>query len=41
VMHDNYIIQDTLPGEKRDTLIGVHGGLTPDELTVPLVMVEC
>ncbi|MDH3646491.1 MAG: alkaline phosphatase family protein [Gammaproteobacteria bacterium] len=40
LMQDNFIIQDKLPGEKRSALIGVHGGLTTEELYVPLVLVE-
>jgi hypothetical protein len=33
-------IKDWLPGEKRYRQIGVHGGLSPDEMLVPLVIAE-
>jgi hypothetical protein len=33
-------IKDWLPGEKRHRHIGVHGGLSEDEMRVPLVVVE-
>ena len=38
VMEDGYLLKDWLPQEKRSELIGVHGGLTADELRVPLVV---
>lgn len=38
VMHDNYVIRDHLLGERRHAQIGVHGGATPDEMLVPLVV---
>jgi len=38
LMKDNYVIKDLLRGEKPFSQIGVHGGLTPDELYVPLVV---
>jgi hypothetical protein len=28
-----------MPGEKRYTLIGVHGGISEEEMLVPLVVV--
>lgn len=40
LMRDNYIITDTLPGEAHNTMIGAHGGLSAEELYVPLVVVE-
>jgi len=39
VMKDNYVIKDTLKNEKPFTQIGVHGGLSDDELYVPLIRV--
>ncbi len=41
LMNEGYTIKDWLPGEKRHTLIGVHGGTTEDEMLVPLVAVQC
>ncbi len=37
VLRDNYVIKDRLPGEREFHHIGVHGGLSADELYVPLV----
>ena len=37
-MQSNYTLKDWLPQEKRVELVGVHGGLTADELLVPLVI---
>ncbi len=37
LMKENYVIKDLLRGEKAFSQIGVHGGLTADELYVPLV----
>ncbi len=39
-MRDNYRIKDWVPGERRYTHIGTHGGLTEGEMYVPLVVVE-
>lgn len=41
VMRDHYVIKDWLPHERRYTLTGVHGGITPDEMYVPLVLKAC
>lgn len=38
VMRGHYTIKDRLPGEKRHVLIGNHGGVTEDEMLVPLVL---
>jgi hypothetical protein len=40
VMRGEATIKDWLPGEKRYRHIGVHGGLSEDEMRVPLVVVE-
>ena len=40
VMQDDYLLKDWLPQEKRHELIGVHGGLSKEELWVPLVVAE-
>ena len=37
VMKDDWTIKDWLPGEKRYTMIGVHGGISSSEMRVPLV----
>ena len=39
-MSDHYTIMDTLPGEKHSYHIGTHGGLSEDEMLVPLIIVE-
>lgn len=38
LMKDNCTIKDSLPGEKRHELIGVHGGLSAAEMYVPLII---
>ncbi|MCC6532105.1 MAG: alkaline phosphatase family protein [Burkholderiales bacterium] len=38
VMRGHGTIRDHLPGEKRHVLIGNHGGVTEDEMLVPLVV---
>jgi hypothetical protein len=38
VMRGDWTIKDWLPGEKRHPMIGVHAGLTADEMLIPLVM---
>ena len=40
LMQGGATIKDWMPGERRHTLIGVHGGASFDEMLVPLVMVE-
>jgi hypothetical protein len=40
LMKDNWTIKDWLPGEKRFRLIGVHGGISDEEIYVPLVAVR-
>lgn len=37
-MNDNAVIKDWLPGERRYVQIGVHGGLSAEELYVPLIV---
>ena len=39
VMRDGYAITDRIAGEKRFRQIGVHGGVSRDEMRVPLVVV--
>jgi hypothetical protein len=38
VMKDNWTIKQWLPGEERHRQIGVHGGVSEDEMSVPLVI---
>lgn len=40
VMKEDYLLKDWLPQEKRHQMIGVHGGLSHDELWVPLIVAE-
>ena len=40
LLRENYILKDRLPGERAFRHIGVHGGLSEDEVLVPLVYVE-
>nr|MDO8084317.1 alkaline phosphatase family protein [Candidatus Sigynarchaeum springense] len=37
-MKENFVIKDLLLGETRTPLIGHHGGVSPDEMLVPLFM---
>ncbi len=41
VMRENWTLRDWLPGEKRHVQIGVHGGVSEDEMYVPLVLARC
>lgn len=38
VMKRHHVIKDWLPHEDRYTLIGAHGGISPDEMYVPLAV---
>ena len=40
IMKDNYIIKETLPGQKYKELVGIHGGLTSEEMFVPLIVIS-
>jgi len=40
VMKEDYVIKDWLAQERRYEMIGMHGGLSQDELWVPLVVAE-
>ena len=40
VVKDDYAIKDWLPQETRYEMIGIHGGLSLDELWVPLILAE-
>ncbi|EIC20912.1 alkaline phosphatase family protein [Thiorhodovibrio frisius] len=41
IARDHCVILDRLPTEKPFTPIGVHGGLSPDEMLVPLCRIDC
>jgi hypothetical protein len=41
VGRDRHVIKDTLPGEPPWKNIGVHGGVSEDEMLVPLFVVRC
>ena len=36
-MQENWTIKDWLPGERQHSMLGVHGGISTDEMQVPLV----
>ncbi len=38
IMKDNYIIRETLSGQKYKALTGIHGGLSSEEMFVPLIV---
>jgi hypothetical protein len=40
LMKDCAIIKDWLPGERHYAQIGVHGGLSSQEMYVPLIVAE-
>ena len=39
-MKGNYTVMDTLPGERHFYHIGTHGGMSDDEMWVPLILIE-
>ncbi len=40
IMKDHAVIKDWLPGERRYVQIGVHGGMSGQEMYVPLIVAE-
>jgi hypothetical protein len=34
-------VVDSVPGEHRHAMIGVHGGLSPEEMWIPLIRASC
>jgi type I phosphodiesterase/nucleotide pyrophosphatase len=40
VMKANWTIKEWLPGEQRHHQLGVHGGVSEDEMTVPLIVAQ-
>lgn len=41
IAKDRYILKDLVPGEKPWREVGVHGGVSPEEMYAPLVAVQC
>lgn len=41
LMESGWTICDHVPGEHHHSMIGVHGGLSPDEMWVPLICAHC
>ena len=39
-MKDEWTIKDQLSGEKQHRMLGVHGGVSGDEMVVPLIAVR-
>jgi len=40
IMKENYIMKDLILGQKKNIHVGNHGGLSKEELFVPLVIIE-
>jgi hypothetical protein len=40
IMRDNAVIKDWLPGEQRYVHVGVHGGMSAQEMYVPLIVAD-
>lgn len=40
LMKADWTIKDWLPGEKRHRMLGVHGGISSDEMQVPLIALK-
>ncbi|QID17779.1 alkaline phosphatase family protein [Nitrogeniibacter mangrovi] len=38
---ENWTVYDRVPGEPDHRMIGVHGGVHPDEMLIPLVVAAC
>jgi len=38
IARGRFALRDRLPGERRHVQIGVHGGLSDDEMRVPLIV---
>ncbi len=41
LMEPGWTVLDRLPGETPHRMIGVHGGLSPDEMWIPLIEARC
>jgi hypothetical protein len=40
VMQGNHVMIDSLPGDTTAQLVGYHGGLSSQEIYVPLILVD-
>ena len=40
IMKENYIIKDFVAGEDHDIHIGNHGGISKEEMFVPLIIIN-
>ncbi|NIR31596.1 MAG: alkaline phosphatase family protein [Gammaproteobacteria bacterium] len=40
IMKERYVIRDVIPGEQPPAHVGVHGGLSEDEMYVPLIVAQ-
>ena len=40
IMKDNFIMKDRIPGESESFKIGNHGGLSHNEMFVPLIIIK-
>lgn len=41
LMEPGWTIRDRVPGEREHPMLGVHGGLSADEMWVPLITIDC
>jgi hypothetical protein len=41
LMETGWTVRDRVPGERNHPMLGVHGGLSPGEMWVPLVRARC
>lgn len=41
LMETGWTVRDTVAGEREHPMLGVHGGLSADEMWVPLIMIRC
>ena len=41
VMKDNYVLKDWVAGEDDDDFVAHHGGVSSQEMYVPLVVAKC
>jgi hypothetical protein len=41
VMKEDYTLKDRIPGEKPKDFIGMHGGVSAQEMEIPLCWIEC
>lgn len=41
IMKKNYILKDIVKGERKTRKIGHHGGVSKEEMLVPLVLIKC